>query len=1176
MMLTPCSSLRRRWVRRWLLCATAMLCACAATALGTAVSPAFASEGPSWHLNATAAPTNVPPEGEAQLVVTATNVGDVQVEGSPTHVIFTDELPEHMTPVAVEAEAGRGVPGHEIIGVSLTNCQFIHVPDGHSAVSCEFTEILPVADYLMMRITVNTEHPAQSGPQNVLTVQGGNAAPATLTRTLTVQTAETRFGVQTYELTPENEGGGRDTQAGSHPFQLTTTLDLNQTLAHYSTFGEKGIFPSAPALPRELRFKLPPGLVGDTTAVPQCSDVAFATVGPEDTVNLCPADAAVGFASVIVNDPDPAGFKQWDIPVFNLTPEAGEPARFGFMLEGVPIILRTSLPAGGEYGVEIIVSEISQAVQVLSSQVTLWGTPADPRHDSARGWACLGNATWYGTEQHEPCTPTGESSPTAFLTLPTSCASPPETSVSGESWSAGSALPASPLTGQTSSRFPAALQGCSALGFEPSLTTEPQEHTASTPTGLNVSLGMPQPGLLNPDGRAESALRQTTVALPEGLRLNPSAANGLAACEPSLAGFLESGPGDLQQKLQAQLFTPTLPAPAQLQPGVNICADSAKVGTVSIRTPLLQHELQGSVYLGSQDTNPFGSPLVLYLIAQDPVSGVTVKLAGEVNIDQNGQLTTTFANTPQLPFEKLALQFFGGARGSLSTPARCGDYTSQASFTPWSETATVTGNPGFAITQGPGGGPCPSAPAPFAPALNAGSTSGQAGAFTDFQLEIAHRDGDQPLQGVNVHLPAGVAALLAKVTPCPEPAPGQEWSCGPQSLIGHSSASSGLGGEPVTLPGSVYLTQGYDGAPFGLLVQTPAQAGPFNLGMVNVRSQITVNPNTAAVTVLTDPGARGEAIPTMLKGVPVQLKRLQVTIDRPEFQFNPTDCNPLPIQGTLSGAEGASAQVSTPFQVGGCASLPFKPKLTANTRGQASKANGANLDVKIESKGLGQANIAKVRLQLPKALPARLSTLQKACTEGAFNANPASCPEGSVIGHATVRTPVLKSPVTGPAYLVSHGNAAFPDVEFVLQGEGITLVLDGKTQIKKQITYSKFESAPDAPFTVFETTLPAGPHSVLTANLPEKDKFNLCATSLSMPTEIVAQNGALIRQNTKITKQGCRAVKASKSKHLTRKQKLARALKACRRQDKRSRARLNRCEHTARRRFTTTRRSHKA
>jgi hypothetical protein len=326
----------------------------------------------------------------------------------------------------------------------------------------------------------------------------------------------------------------------------------------------------------------------------------------------------------------------------------------------------------------------------------------------------------------------------------------------------------------------------------------------------------------------------------------------------------------------------------------------------------------------------------------------------------------------------------------------------------------------------------------------------------------------------------------------------------------------------------------------------PAKAGPFDFGQVVTRSTISVDPLTAQLTINSE-------LPTMLNtltyktGVPVQLRRVDVTVERPgnaPFQFNPTNCSPLQITGTLSGDQGAAKAVSSPFQVANCNALPFGPKLSATTAAQASKSNGESLNVTVTSGGLGQANIAKVFLTLPKILPSRLTTIQKACLQAVFSANPATCPEGSVIGNATIHTPVLNSSLSGPAYLVSHGGAAFPDVEFVLQGEGLTLILDGKTDIKKGITYSRFESAPDAPFTKFETVLPAGPHSALTAFVPTKDNYNVCksARELVMPTEITAQNGNVIKQNTKIGVTGCK--KAVKKK-LTRAQLLARALKAC-------------------------------
>ena len=694
---------------------------------------------------------------------------------------------------------------------------------------------------------------------------------------------------------------------------------------------------------------------------------------------------------------------------------------------------------------------------------------------------------------------------------------------------------------------------------------------------------VPQKTTLEPEGLAEADVKDTTVALPGGMQLNPSAANGLEACsEEELEGdvsaaeherFKHERARQLNGKLQDP-FSPGAPDPLHFSDAKAKCPPASKVGLVHIKTPLLPRELEGAIYLaepapnGEGGKNPFNSLIALYLVAEDREAGILVKLAGEGKLDPNtGRVSTSFQNTPQLPFEELKVELFGEQRASVTTPSRCGDYSAQALFTPWSSLTPVgVSSPSgeFVITEGCAG---PGALG-FSPSFEAKATNTNAGMFTPFTLQIARPDGDQALTGVEVRLPPGVAALLSTLTPCQEPPAGQEWACGSESLIGQSIAESGLGSEPVTLPpGRVYLTNGYDGAPFGILVETEAKAGPFNLGVVDVRSRINVNPETAAVSITTDPGPHHDALPTMLDGIPVQLKRLLVNVNRPDFEFNPTSCAPMSISGTLNGSEGASAGVSSPFQVGDCQGLRFSPTLTASTKGQASKADGTNLNVTVTSAGVGQANIQKVDLQLPKALSSRLTTLQKACTEAAFNANPASCDPESVIGHATIQTPVLKNPLSGPAYLVSHGGAAFPDVEFVLQGEGITIVLDGKTDIKEGITYSKFESAPDAPFTRFETELPSGPDSILTANVPEKEDFNLCKASLQMPTRIVAQDGATIEPSTKIAAQGCGEVKSAKVKKLTLAQRLKQALEQCRKQYKHSKARRAKCESQAHARY---------
>ena len=1079
--------------RRGLGMVTAALIAIAALVAMVAVPPARAA-GSWWSLSSSAAPTNLAPGGEGQILVSATNRGYADAKASAAHPLkLIDRLPAGLE---VGSEGARAV----FLGLPVTCPR-----QTGQLVECELPQTVPAAEGLEIKIAVKATAPSGTTLSNEVAIEGGEGqATTTPVKTpLRVDSATTTFGVERYDLTPEREDGSADVQAGSHPFQLTTTFNLNKALEFNPNF--KHLEATAPLLPRDLHFALPPGLLGNITVVPQCSGVDFATIGQQD-INLCPSNTAVGTARVTINEPNVFGGVITEaIPVFNLVPEKGEPARFGLEIDKVPVVFNTAVRTGSDYAVEVSVENASQAAALLSTEVTFWGVPGDVRHDASRGWTCIGHGHFLaGAVPSQPCEPLGEAHPPAFLTLPTACSSTPTTTVTGDSWPTGSNRAVSQLA--ASYRFPTALQNCDLLGFAPAIDVEPETHAANEPSGLNVEVTMPQGSTVSATELAESDAREATVALPPGVLASPGAANGLQACFTTAVG-LEAGLSEPSQ-LENDHFSSSAAA----------CPDGSKIGTAVIETPLLRNPLLGFVYLAEQDTNLMEEKLVLYLIAEDPVSGVRVKLAGEVHVDpRTGQLTSTFQNTPPEPFSKLRLSFFGGGLASQSTPAQCGSYSTQASFVPWSGTSPTSASSSFEITSGPKGSPCMN-PQAFAPAFQAGSTNSQASAFTDFSLTIGHADTDQWLGALAVHLPPGMAALLSSVTPCPEPAAGQEWACGPDSLIGHSSASSGLGDDPFTLPGAVYLTVGYDKAPFGLLVVTPANAGPFHLGNVIVRSRIEVDPATAAVTILSDP------LPTFVRGVPVQLKQINVTVDRPGFQFNPTNCDPMALTGSLASVGNVSASVSSPFQVANCARLPFAPKLTASTNAQASKAGGAALNVRIRSAGLGQANIAKVALQLPIALPSRLSTLQKACALATFNANPATCDEGSNIGYATIQTPVLKRPLTGPAYLVSHGGAAFPDVEFVLQGEGILLILDGKTDIKKGITYSRFEAAPDAPFTTFETVLPTGPHSALTAFVPASHHFNLCATKLAMPTQITGQNGAILKQTTNIHVTGCAAV----------------------------------------------------
>ncbi len=1138
-------------------------------------SPALGETGaPRWDIVASSAPTLLAPGGEGELVAVIVNLGSAPVLASEKHVTITDTLP-----IGVEAtgemagEAELGTNGNAAF-VKMTNCKG-HESEGHEVRTCEFVGTLPpyIAVQVHVPVKVATKPTTKLGDhgellleeENEVTVAGANASPkeARLPLRIARETPDgyekTPFGVERYELVPEEENGEPDLKAGTHPFALTTTLQLNQILGKGDLKEPNLIVPEAPGLLKNLADDLPPGLLGNITVPKECSEVDFSTI-LAGNADACPADTAIGVAVVTFNEPFnfPQGTET--VPVFNLEPAAGEPARFGFEFEKVPVSIDTAVRTGEGYGVQASSKYTSEAAGALSVILTIWGSPEAESHDEARGWTCLGGGfKLHALEPQPPCELLKQPNPKPYLTLPTYCSEPLKTSVQAEPWNSET------YTKPLEPELVSTLTDCDALPFEPSLSVRPDESAASTPSGLTVEAEVPQASTLSEAGPAEADVAKNTLILPPGMQSSAGAANGLETCGTESIGFDEPG-GTLQGGLSdsEQLFTA---AAAE-------CPGASKLGTVSIATPLLEHELTGAVYLGSQDTDPFKSPLVLYLVAEEPITGTLLKLAGEVKIDQaTGQLESVFSDTPPLPFSSLKLHLFDGPRASQATPSRCEESTSVVTLQAWSGQGKEVRS-SFTPTPNPDGQPCPTSPSqslPFAPSIHAGATDTEAGAFTPFTVTIGRPDGDQALETIDTELPPGVAALISEVPLCSQEqaeAP-EAGNCPAESLVGHTTSDSGLGGSPVTLGGQIYLTgplkatSTHGEAPFGLLAVTRAKAGPFDLGYVKILSTININETTAQAIVKSEP------IPKMLDGVPVQLKALNVTVERPEgkrFQFNPTNCSKLETTGSLSGYEGAHSAISDPFEVTNCAKLPFEPKLTASVKGQGSKANGTTFAVTIESPGLGQANIHKVDLTIPSKLPSRLSTIQKACLEVVFDANPASCDEGSVIGEGIVHTPVFKNPLRGPAYLVSHGGAEFPDVEFVLQGEGVKLVVDGKTYIHDGITYSKFETSPDAPFTKFESIFPEGPHSALTPDVPEDEHYNLCKASLTIPTEITAQNGAFISETTNVAITGCSGVKPFK---ITKAEELAKALKACRTKYKaksKKRKRLA-CEKAARKKY---------
>jgi hypothetical protein len=939
------------------------------------------------------------------------------------------------------------------------------------------------------------------------------------------------FGLNGVSAVARDRDGSVDLRAGSHPYEYTISFALN----HDTAGNLEGTL-------RDLMVDLPPGLIGNPQAVPQCSDALFEGLGPS-----CPGDTQIGIVEVKA-ETLPVVF----VAIYNLVPPQGVPASIGGSIFSVNSFQEATLRPT-DYGIDISDITLPTNVKIQSVSETIWGTPADPGHDAQR--ECR-NAEG---GKIEGCA--SDIVPVPFLTLPTSCTGPLKTTLSADSVQEPGVFRSQTTESLDSGGNPAGLGGCEQPPFAPEVTAQLESGASDSPTGLHVDVHIPQNQ--DPAQLASAHLKNAVVTLPEGLVVNPSIADGLGACA-------QEGPEGIN--------LPGSGEPGAREPAK--CPSSAKIGTVQVSTPLLDHPLPGAVYVAKQDENPFHSLIALYIAVYDPITGVVVKIPGKVEPDPTtGRLTATFTNNPQLPFEDLELNLYGGPRAALTTPSTCGTFTTTSTLTPWTSPDGADANPSssFHINTGANNAPCVSneAQEPNAPSFEAGTTTPLAGTYSPLVLKLAREDGSQRLRALNVTFPPGLTGRLAGVAECSDAQlaqaagrnqPGEgsieqsNPSCSQSSEVGTVTTGAGSG-SPLLVGGHAYLAGPYEGAPLSIAIIAPAVAGPFDLGTVVVRSGLFVDPNTAQVTVKSDP------LPTILQGIPLDIRSVAIMIDRPQFTLNPTSCEPMSLTGEAISTQNQTASLSNRFQVGGCQALPFKPTMAISTQGKTSKANGASLTVKVSQKP-GEANIHKVDLTLPKVLPARLTTLQQACTEAQFALNPAGCPAGSFIGTAKAVTPILGVPLTGPAILVSHGGAAFPDVVFLLQGNErggtIRIDLDGKTDIKKGVTYSRFETVPDAPISSFETSLPEGPHSVLAAT------GNLCTGGkLAIPTSLTGQNGTQVNQNTSVTVTGC-----AKAKVLTRAQKLALALKACHKKPKGKKRTT--CERGARKKYGPLKKAKKA
>jgi hypothetical protein len=899
-------------------------------------------------------------------------------------------------------------------------------------------------------------------------------------------------------------------RAGAHE-DLTTSFDF----AHEASTGTKtGVTYNDV---RTIAVNLPAGFTASNTAVPTCSDKQLlANGGLEGVATQCPQASQIGLISFEIANPYG---NPWPgdvtVPLYNMEDTSfGVAAELGFKTVSLTQMLVVKVRPN-DTGLTVTTPNITK-VEPRNISVTVWGVPAAHEHDAERGMYCgeLGekpaicrNEFGGPQEAHVPVRP--------FLSNPTGCG-PFTASMEADSWE-------NPDTFAKASAVVGPIGECSRVAFDPSIEVQPTTEAAETPTGLNVSLIVPQTWE-NPFTTATANLQDTRVALPEGMSANPSLAAGLGACT------------------RAEYESETSSSP----PGAG-CPPESKIGSIEIETPLLNEKIPGAIYIATPYHNmpefgtpeyPEGSLLALYVVAKDPARGILIKVAGKIEPNPvTGQLTTTFQNTPQQPFDRFTLKFRPGATAPLVSPATCGTYSAQAALTPWSapEEPTLLTSIPFKVSTGVREGPCPSGGAPpFKPQVIAYPLHGNGGAYSPFYLRIVREDGEQEITRFSTVFPPGLSGNLTGIPFCPNAdieasrvATGvfeeEHPSCPLASEIGHTIVEAGVGTVLAQTPGRVYLAGPYHGAPLSLVSVTSAKVGPFDLGTVVIRFGLDINPITAQVEV----SAGSDAIPHIIRGIIVHVRDIHVYIDRPDFMINPTNCAPASVLDTITGAgadpsnpaDQAPVNVTTPLQAADCSSLAFKPVFKVTTSGKTSRSDGASLTAKVTVSGAQgtNSNIKSVKVDLPKQLPSRLSTLQKACPDATFDANPAACQPDSIVGHAKALTPILPVPLEGPAYFVSHGGAKFPELIVVLQGYGFTIDLHGETYISKAgITSSTFRTIPDQPVTSFELTLPEGTDSALAAN------GDLCTSTLSMPTAFTGQNGDVIKESTPIEVTGCK------------------------------------------------------
>jgi hypothetical protein len=992
-------------------------------------------------------PTNNNPPSIPSLEFSNTTSGSVQVDV---------ELPG-----GAETYALRAVPKESVFAWSCTKAAPTSVD--HASVTCiRNSALAPQQSYPPIEVVERPGHDAPDLLVTKATVSGGNSpGPASAEDTIGPLAPVIPFGFQAFKTEVLDSLGAEFNQAGGHPLSVGASLQFTEHVpSEAKPVGGAGLR-AVNGLAREIRTEAPPGFVGNPLATPErCETMAEVTTLPSG----CPAASVVGAITVETSE----GTYN-NLPLFEMQREYGTPAQFAFAVNNLHLAfsLTPELRPEDGYAISLIATPAPKNPELLVAKANLCGFGA-----------VLGTSIKHAPElEVKRCRKASE--PGAFerpfLTLPTKCNDPASstTRILADSWE----HPGSYAEAKYTLPSP---EGCNALSFEPTLKARPTTNAADSPTGLEVDLKMPANE--DPEGTATAQLKQAMVTLPEGLVVNPSGANGLDACSSAQIKLASNDPIS--------------------------CPDASKIGSVLVTTPILDHPLPGALYVASPRDNPFGSLLALYLVVDSPEDGLLIKLPGHVEPNPiTGRLTTSFDQNPQAPVSDVQLQIRGGATAPLRTPATCGKYKTTSSLTPWSAPESgppATPKDSWSISQGPGGGGCATRATslPNAPAFEAGTASPIAAAYSPFVVKLRRDDGSQTFSAISIAPPPGLLGKLAGIPYCPDSAvaaaeakSGKEEqanpSCPSASQVGTVVAGAGAGPSPYYASGKAYLTGPYKSAPLSLAIVTPAVAGPFDLGNVVVKTALNVDPETAKITAVSDP------LPQILQGIPLDVRSVAISMDRPGFTLNPTSCDPMAVTGSLTSSLGQVAALSNRFQVGECTRLGFKPSLKINLKGSTKRAGHPALTATLTYPKGAYANIASASVALPHSEFLDQAHIKTICTRVQFAAD--ACPAGAIYGRATAITPLLDAPLSGPVYLRSSSNP-LPDLVVDLRGQ-IHVALVGRIDSVKGGIRTTFGSVPDAPVSKFTLEMQGGSKGLLV------NSRDVCKTVNRAAAVFTAQNG---------------------------------------------------------------------